>query len=346
MTYSNDELLQKLDSALKNVGVDTLGQGILAPQKFDRFVRAMQIRTKILPEARFIRMESQITDIDRVGFVGRVITQAVAPNPPANSLSGAVEDTVGTETSVAPVFGTQVLRAVELRAMTGISDRALRRNIERGDFENTLVDLFGEAAGRDFEEFAILSDANNTADPLLSLMNGWATGAANRVYGVQGANQAAEFDPTDPESIFEALLDALPKQYLQNRAEWRFYVPYEIENKYRDVLRQRGTALGDAAQIGHEGLKYKGIPIVEVPMLERANVVAGGADFSGGVGRICMLQHPDNMVWGVFHQVSIERDRDIRNRRTDFVLTIEADAGYENPNAAAVAFLDIKNQKQ
>lgn len=345
MMYSNDELLQKLDSALKNVGVDTLGAGILAPQKFDRFVRAMQIRTKILPEARFIRMESQITDIDRVGFVGRVITQAVAPNPPANSLSGGTDVTVGTETSVAPVFGTQVLRAVELRAMTGISDRALRRNIERGDFENTLVDLFGEAAGRDFEEFAILSDANNTADPLLSLMNGWATGAANRVYGVDGDNQNAEFDPTDPESIFEALLDALPKQFLQNREEWRFYVPYEIENKYRDVLRQRGTALGDAAQIGYEGLKYKGIPIVEVPMLERANVVPGGADFSGGVGRICMLQHPDNLVWGVFHQVTIERDRDIKNRRTDFVLTIEADAGYENPNAAAVAFLDIKNQK-
>jgi len=346
MTYSNDELLQKLDSALKNVGVDTLGQGILVPQKFDRFVRSMQIRTKILPEARFIRMESQITDIDRVGFVGRVITQAVTPNPPANGLTGVADVPVGTETSVAPVFGTQVLRAVELRALTGISDRALRRNIERGDFENTLVDLFGEAAGRDFEEFAILSDANNTADPLLSLMNGWATGAANRVYGVDGTNQDAEFDPTDPEAIFEALLDALPKQYLQNRAEWRFYVPYEIENKYRDVLRARGTALGDAAQIGHEGLKYKGIPIVEVPMLERANVVAGGADFSGGVGRICMLQHPDNMVWGVFHQVSIERDRDIRNRRTDFVLTIEADAGYENPNAAAVAFLDIANQKQ
>jgi len=222
-----------------------------------------------------------------------VISQAVAPNPPANSLSGAVDTTVGTETSVAPVFGTQVLRAVELRALTGISDRALRRNIERGDFENTLVDLFGEAAGRDFEEFAILSDANNTADPLLTLMNGWATGAANRVYGVDGDNQDAEFDPDDPEAIFEALLDALPKQYLQNRAEWRFYVPYEIENKYRDVLRKRGTALGDAAQIGNEGLKYKGIPIVEVPMLERATVAVGGADFSGGVGRICMLQHPD-----------------------------------------------------
>lgn len=345
MTYSNDELLQKLDSALKNVGVDTLGAGILVPEKFDRFVRSMQIRTKILPEARFIRMESQITDIDRVGFVGRVITQAVTPNPLANGLNGAADVPVGQEASVAPVFGTQVLRAVELRALTGISDRALRRNIERGDFENTLVDLFGEAAGRDFEEFAILSDPNNVADPLLALMNGWATGATNRVYGVQGANQAAEFDPDDPEAIFEALLDALPKQYLQNRAEWRFYVPYEVENDYRDVLRARGTALGDAAQIGAEGLKYKGIPIVEVPMFERATVAAGGANFAGGVGRICMLQHPDNMVWGVFHQVSIERDRDIRNRRTDFVLTIEADAGYENPNAAAVAFMDIANQK-
>ena len=76
---------------------------------------------------------------------------------------------------------------------------------------------------------------------------------------------------------------------------------------------------------------YKGIPVVYCPMLERA---------SEATGRVAMLQHPDNMAWGVFHEVTIEREREAKARRTDFVLTIEADAHYEDENAAVVALID------
>ncbi len=322
----SEDLLQKLDTAFKAVTVGGLGESVLAPEQFDRFVRAMQARTKILPEARFIDMDSQVTHIDRVGFVGRVLTAGVKTGDTA----------VGTETSVSPAFVTNKLIAKEFRALTGINDRALRRNIEKGNFENTLVDMFGEAAGRDMEEWGLFAN-EDSSDDLLSLGDGWIQKAGNKLYGVESATGVGneDFDPTKVEEVFDKMLMALPKQYLVNRAEWRFYVPYELEDAYRNVLKARGTALGDQAQTGNIALMYKGIPVVYAPMLERASAVG-----SGGTGRVAFLTHPDNTVWGVFYEVTIEKEREAKQRQTDFVLTIEGDVNYEDENAAVVAFLD------
>ncbi len=321
---NQQNLLQRLDLALKDVLVDTsaLGDAVLAEQKFDRFVEAMQARTVIIPEARFIRMESQITEIDKIGFVNRVLTRGI-------DTTGAAK---GTEAFVAPTITTNKLYATELRGKVALTDRALRRNIERGEFENTLVDLFGNAAGRDFEEYALLSDTDySDASDILALGDGWVKQAGNKVYG-QGT---ADFDPDEVEDIFDALINAIDKQYLVNRADWRLYVPYELEDAYRDKLRARGTVLGDSAQTTAEQLRYKGIPVVYAPMLERSADVG-----SDGAGRIAMLQNPDNMAWGVFHEVTIEPYRNADARQTEFYLTIEADAGYEDEDAAAVALLD------
>ena len=331
MTYSNDEILARLDGAFKSITVESLGDSVLAPEKFNQFIRAMQHRTTILPEARFIEMQSHVTEIDRVGFVGRVLTSG---NKVVNDEQE--QHVLAENEFVKPQFATNKLIAKEMQAVTGIRDRALRRNIERGGFENTLVDLFGEAAGRDLEEWAIFANTSNTTDPLLGLTDGWIKKAKNKVYG---AGTDKDFDPSAddfPENVLKALLDALPKEFLVNRAEWRFYVPYEIEDGYRDLLKKRGTALGDRAQTEGGGLMYKGIPVVYCPMLERA---------SQATGRVAMLQHPDNMAWGVFHEVTIEREREAKARRTDFVLTIEADCHYEDENGAVVALIDQEKQE-
>lgn len=325
MTYSNEQILARLDEAYKSITVDNLGDSVLAPEKFNQFIKAMQHRTTILPEARFISMQSQITEIDRVGFVGRVLT---AGNKVVQSVES--QHVLSEEEFAKPQFATNKLIAKEMQAVTGVRDKALRRNIEQGGFENTLVTLFGEAAGRDLEEWAIFADTDiaYATDSILWLTDGWAKKAANKVYG---SGVGAEIDPDAadyPEQVLKALLNALPKQFLVNRSEWRFYVPYEIEDGYRDLLKSRGTAIGDRAQTEGGGLYYKGIPVVYAPMLERSS------------DRVAMLQHPDNMAWGVFHEVTIEKEREAKARRTDFVLTIEADAHYEDENGAVVALID------
>lgn len=345
-TLTNDELLAKLDQAFKSV-TDTsdFGDSVLQPQKFDQFVREMQHRAVMLPEARFIPMDAQQTDIDRTGFVGRILRSGSSDDGGSRTLQ---------ESEFAkPQFATNKLIAVELQAITSLRDRALRRNIERGNFEGTLVDLFGEAAGRDFEEFALLSDTGwaHADDDVLSKTDGWLKQAANKIYGRDVAGQEArDFDPdaTDwPENLFEAMLLALPKQFLQDTSEWRFYVPWDVRNDYQERLKTRGTELGDRAQTETSDLRYKGIPVVYVPLLERANAVDLTSDTQVSrdrvEGAIATLQHPDNLAWGVFHEVTIEREREAKERRTDFVLSFEGDADYEDENAAVVAFIDKAN---
>lgn len=329
---NNAELLAALDGAVKSITITDLAESILNPEKQARFIKAMQTKTTVLPEARYVPMDSHTADIDRIAFIGRIL------------VSGANADgtqKVLTEAQFAkPQTFTNKLIAKELQAVVGLRDDALRRNIERGNFENTLVDMMGEAAGRDLEEWGLFAreDYNPEVDEFLALTDGWVEKAVNKVYGVESAEAAADedFDPTDPEAIFDALISATPKQYLQDRTDWRFYVPFEVEDAYRDVLRARGTSLGDDAQTGFRQLHYKGIPVVHVPVCERSATVAGG-----GKGRVCMLQHPDNMAWGVFHRVIIEPEREAKARRTDFVLTFEGDSGYEDENAGAVAYLDV-----
>ena len=317
---NNAELLARLDKAFKAISIGDLNEGVLVADKFDRFVQVVQHSTVILEDARFIEMQSHQVEIDRVGFIGRILRAAVE----GEALDSAEH--------VKPNFYTNKLIAQELQAITGIKDQALRRNIERGNFEDTLIDLFGEAAGRDLEEWFILGDKAIGDDAVLKIIDGWAKLAENKIYGSGGD---ANFDPDDktyPENMFEAMLSAVPKQYFQNPPEWKFYVDWETQNAYYNLLKDRGTNLGDRAWTEAAAVPYKGVPVTYVPMMERSQ--------SGHAGDIAMLQHPDNMVWGLFHEITVEKDRIPKERKTDFVLTLEGDCNYEDENAAVVAFID------
>ena len=343
-TLSNAEILARMDSALKGItDVSEFGDSVLQPQKFDQFVQRMEDRTVVIPESRFLEMEAQQTDIDRTGFVGRILHSG-------DQEDGAHRNLEENEFAK-PDTWTNKLVAKELHAITSIRDRALRRNIERGNFESTLVDLFGQAAGRDFEEYALLGDTGYThaQDDVLSKTDGWFKKAGNKVYA---GNTSDDFDPEDVESILQACLDALPKRFLQNVTDWRYYVPFRVLDAYRDVLRARGTSLGDTTQweagapTSPSGgaaplaqLAFKGIPLVFVPLLERAKESAAPDDGLTN-GEMVMLSNPDNQAWGVFHEVTIEDEREAKKRRTDFVLTFEGDVHFEDEDGAVVAFSD------
>lgn len=321
----NELILKGLDSALKALGVSDLDESILQPVKFDAFVRTMQRRTNILQQARFIPMDSQSVDIDRIGFADRVITRAIKPD-------GTLK---GTESKVQPSTSTNKLRAVEMRGSMGVTDRALRRNIERDGFSQTLQDLFAESSGRDVEEYGIIAREDTITDPEhLGAGDGWAELAGNKVYNVDDTATGTDGWPVN---LFDEMIDALPKQYLVDPSDWRIFVPWSVLKDYRDYLRDnRQTVLGDSATTNGNIEMYNGFRIEVAAMLERSK------DFEtdGHMGDICMLQHPDNMVWGVFHEMTIEPDRDPENRATNFYLTIEADVGYEDENAAVTAYPD------
>jgi hypothetical protein len=338
---SQEQLLLLLDKAMSLKGgiieISDLGESILQPQKFTQFVRQMQEDTVILPEARYITMDSQIVDIDRVAFLGRILKSG---NDNTNKAVPVHRDLTEGEFTI-PVTYTNHLTASEFQAIVSLRDKMLRRNIEKAGFEGTLIDMLGEAVGRDSEELYLFGDTDLTQgqDDVLNKFDGWIKLAVGKVYGAGGD---ADFDPTDdevyPENMFKAMLGAIPKVYLKNRSGFRFWVNYDTDDAYRDLLKKRNTGLGDSVQTQFNEIAYKGIPVRRVPMIERAKTIG-----NGGPGDVCLLGYPNNLVWGVFAQIAIEREREAKQRRTDFVLSLEVSCNYEDENAAVVAYIEKEN---
>ena len=343
----NREMLAAINTVMKDVtDISDFGDAVLQPAKLNQFIRQMQHRTRLLPDARQITMDEQKSDIDRTGFTGRILR--------SGSNNDGTSRTLSSGSFAKPFTATNQLVAQELQAVTSIRDRALRRNIERGNYENTMIDLFGEAAGRDMEEFALLSDTNIpfAEDDVLSQTNGWVRKAANHVYGRSwdAGIDVGDFDVEAnnwPVNLFQVMIDSLPKVYFQDASEWLIGVDYDIFDAYRNWLMERETSLGDEAILNDILPPYKGVEIRYVPLLGRAATV----DLSDETevtrdrveGRTALLTNPDNMAWGIFHEVTVEPEREAKERRTDFVLTMEGDAHYEDENAVVAAHIDKAN---
>lgn len=350
-------LLQRIDRAVKSFTMDDLGQAVLLPDQRNRFIRTIQDRSVALRQARFIDMVRHQMNIDRVGFFNRVLRAGrVAADNDKREL---------TESEFAtPDFAMNQLNARELQAIAPLGDDTLYTNIEQGAFEGTLQDLFAEAAGRDLEEYAFLADSAipYATDDVLHQTDGWVKRAGQKIYGVAntsgdaGPDRARDFNPvfslpfvtegfvdgtnqdlrnSNVEKMFQKMILATPKKYLQNRQNLRIFAPFEVHDAYHETLRSRNGQITSDPQTGMPVLYFKGIRVEEVPMLDRSRTTG-----AGGAGRVSLLADPSNMAWGVFRRVIVERDRLPKKRRTDFVLTVWADADYEDEGGATATFLD------
>jgi HK97 family phage major capsid protein len=304
MPTTNVDLLEKVQGALKSIMTSDLGSSVLAREKRQNFVRTVSGSTRILDNARRIDMNSHTHDIDRVGFASRILRSAT---------EGADD---GTESKTD--FNTNSLESVETMAVAGLTDSTLEDNIEEEGFEDTLIELIGDRTGIDLEELFLQGD-KTSGDPFLSLTDGWLKKSANLV---DGGATTPDYDPADVEDMFDAMIGAVPKKYLRNRTEWTFYVHWDIEDAYRNVLRSRGTGLGDSAQTTATELAYKGITVQD-----SSNMPAGRA----------LLVPDSNLVYGIYRDVRIEPDRQAKKRKTDFVTSLRVDCHYEDENASVSA---------
>lgn len=321
MTQSNKSMLEQISAAFKDVTTTTtLGASILQPGFFNKYVQAATRDKTILSEARIVQMTAQVQKIDRVEF-GTKILQKVAEG---------VEDTLKE-----PGFAQEQLMAEEFGATVGITDKALRRNIEGKNFNTTLVQMIGAKSGEDWEALAVGGDKLKYEEgSLMGTQDGWIKKSTNKIYGT-GTGKLFDKTKTVTE-MMAAMLKAHPRNYLKNRANLRFYLNSDFFDGYIDEVGERPTLVGDEAVGNNVARPYKGIPVREASVLNDEEIL----DPDTGYGNVAMLQNPNNMVAGIFYQVTIEPDRVPKKRRTDWVLTQETDQNYENPAANVVALAD------
>jgi hypothetical protein len=236
-------------------------------------------------------------------------------------------------------FGNAELVATKLKALTSILDDDKEDNIEREQFEQTLLTMMGQAVGIDLEAVCVFGDttykSSGNPDPLFSCIDGWLTSATTTLKsdGAKGSG-TKDFDLADGiTAMFDKMLYSMPAAYRQANLmkDLVFYVPYEVQEAYREFLIDRETGLGDSSLLNAEELKYKGIPVKYAPVLDAVD----GRTVHGNVASI--LTVPEFLWYGVYKDISVEPKRIVEEENTEYYYRFRGDATVQFADSVIVA---------
>ena len=304
-------------------------KALLNEEQFNTFMRAATTEQSILQDASFRRMNSMSQVVSGTYVNGRVLQNGY-------DAYGATEDQL---TPADIDFGKAELISTKLKALTSILDDDKEDNIEKEQFETTLLSMMGEAVGRDLEALCVFGDddyvdGSSHKHPLFSTFDGWLKqGASNQVLSTGAATAAsasADFDLDNGiDAMFDAMLEKLPIAYRAagylNRMT--FYVGWETYNAYQNLLASRVDTLGDANLTGRPNLTYKNINVKYAPVLDATD----GRTIFGNVPTI--LSIPEFMWYGVYKDLSVEPKRIVENEETQYYYRIRCAASLQWNNA-------------
>ena len=304
-------------------------KALLNEEQFAQFMRAATINQTILNDASFRKMNAMSQVVSSTKVTGRVLQTGYDSN-------GATEDNL---TPADIDFGKAELVTTKLKAVTSILDDDKEDNIEREQFEQTLLTMMGEAVGVDLEAVAVFGDTSYTSsgskDPLFSTLDGWLKSAtAVKSDGAKGSG-SADFvlASTGITGMFDAMLHKLPAAYRQANLmkDLVYYVPFEVYEAYRNFCIDRETGYGDTTLVNATELKYKGIPVKYAPVLDATD----GRTVYGKVPSI--LTVPEFLWYGVYKDLSVEPHRDVPNENTEYYYRIRCDATVQFSDAVIAA---------
>ena len=336
MIMSNEQILSQIvneneKEVFKSMRSDmNTARALLNDEQFNTFMRAAIINQTILNDASFRRMNAMNQVVSSTKIVGRVLQNGYDSN-------GDTEDQL---TSATVGFGKAQLNSTKLKALTGILDDDKEDNIEKEQFETTLLTMMGEAVGTDLEALCVFGDSTYTdngsnADPLFSTFDGWLAQATNTIESSNQSSGDGDFDLSNEgiTGMFDAMIGKMPVAYRQANLmkDLVFYVPWEIKDAYHDYLIDRETGLGDSSLLNNTELQYKGIPVKYAPVLDATD----GRTVHGAIPSI--LTVPEFMWYGVYKDLSVEPDRIVAQELTNYYYRIRCAASLQWADSLIVA---------
>jgi len=302
---NNQELIQKADLALGDLAT----AGKLNDEQTDRFIRKLMDTPTMLQNCRTVTMNSPQRKINKIGFGSRMLragTQGVALTEAQRYKADLSQIIMNTDEVIAEInLPYDVLEDNIERAGT---DAALQGG--PGGLHQTLVDMMAERAAVDLEELGLLGDSAS-ADPYLALTNGWLKLAQSNIVNASAASISKD--------ILKAGVKAMPDKYLRNRAQMIQYMSVDNETELRDLYSNRNTALGDSMLVGVQDIYMHG------------SKVRGASRMPTASGLYC---DPLNLLFGIWRNIQIEYDKDIRART--FVIVLTARVGFQIEETDAV----------
>lgn len=308
----NNDIIQKADMTLADL---TTNGGVLLPEQADAFIRKMLIQPTILGQTRSVTMNSPQRKINKIGFGSRIMRKATS----ATALDAADRS--------APTTSQIELNTKEVIAEVRLPYDVIEDNIERGrinaagpnsaaqpvqgGLKDTIISMIAERAALDLEELALLGDTTLAGtDAYLGLLDGYLKKSTSNIVDLAGQPISR--------TMFKNGVIAMPDQYLRNRAAMKHFVSVDNETEYRDVMAVRETTLGDAMATGNNPVYAFGSQVEAAPLMPAA---------SG------LFTIPNNLIFGIQRQISVEVDKDISARVFIIVLTARVDFQIEEEEA-------------
>ena len=305
-------------------------KALLNDEQFNTFMRAAITQQSILADASFKKMNAMNQIVSSTYISGRVLQNGYkSANTTQDELTAA---TIG--------FGKAELNSTKVKALCSILDDDKEDNIEKEQFEQTLLSMMGEALGRDLEALCVFGDHTKTStNAFFNPFDGWLYQASS--YKVQSDMANDNTDDNDGdfdldntvEAMFDAMIGKLPVAYRQSQLldKLTFYVPWEVYDSYHNLLMSRYTGLGDEFQVGRPQLKYKNIPVKYAPVLD-------ASDARTSYGKVpSILTVPEFLWYGVYKDLSVEPKRIVEKEQTDYYYRLRCAAGVQWADAVITA---------
>jgi hypothetical protein len=304
------EIIRKADMAIG----DLASGGLLEDEQSAAFIRKLHEFPTMLNMTRMIPMSSPQRQINKIGFGTRIMRAGASATPLGlsdRSKPTTEQITLVSKESIAEVrLPYDVIEdQIEQGHSLGVSQGSNSGNPVSGSFSDTIISMMAARAALDLEELMILGDTGS-GDPYLAQLDGLLVQATSNVLDAAGV-------PVN-RSLFKNAMQTMPSQYLRDRVNQRHFLSVNNETEYRDQVANRETALGDAQANGDTRVRPFGVSVEPVALMP---------------GTSGLMTLPQNIIWGVQRQISIEVDKDIQSRVFIIVLTIRNDFKFEEEEA-------------
>jgi HK97 family phage major capsid protein len=307
---TEQQLIQKADIALSDL---TSNGGILQPQEFDKFYVKMIEESPIFKEVRTLPLASHTAKINKIGLSGRMFkaaNQGAIVTPADSGQAGralALANRSKATTSQITINTDEVIAEFE------IPYEVLEDNIEGDNMTNVILGMIARKANLEFSQKLFLGDTLSS-DGFLAQRDGVLKLATSNV-----VNHASD---TVNASLFRKMLKALPEQYKNLKPQMKFLTSSDIEIDYRSTVANRQTALGDAILTGAAPVSVMGVPLVGDGVIPSDKA---------------LLTIPKNLIFGIWRNLRIEFEKDIRQRCYYFVITARVGTAIEEEDMVVKA---------
>jgi hypothetical protein len=257
---SNQELIEKATvttAALANAGK-------LNPRQANKFIDYVIDETTMKDVVRIARFTSEEMLIEKIGVGRRVaVPKEEAADP------GVRRGVTTSKISLKPV---------EIMVPFEIGDLVQEHSIEgKPSMEQTVIRLMAKALANNLEELYWEGNSNGPAvlegdiidggsttlyrkDTYLALFDAWLKLA-------EGGNVVDAQNAEIAQAVFGKALRAMPRKFKRMRNRLRWFMSDNHEQRYREGLSNRNTALGDAAINSADSPRPFGIQMMPVPLL-------------------------------------------------------------------------------